>query len=161
VLVPSFPQASPNFTIAAWIRLSAEQLAADDETWVAILSTEDFLAGGWQLNIDNRSSQPRFDFAYWAAPLSDYLFVECESVQTDRWIHLAAVVDVQANQVTLYKDGAVGGQQTRPSDVVPGDSTLYFGRWNRDGRLLSGDLDDVAVWNRSLTASEIATLQAQ
>jgi len=161
VLVPSFPQPSANFTIAAWIRLSAEQLATDDETWVAILSTEDFLAGGWQLNIDNRFSRPRFDFAYWAAPLTDYLFAECECVEIDRWIHLAAVVDVEANQVTLYRDGAVGGQQTRPADIAPGDSTLYFGRWNRDGRLLNADLDDIAVWNRSLAASEIATLAAQ
>jgi hypothetical protein len=87
-----------------------------------------------------------------------YLFVECECVEVDRWIHLAAVVDVEANRVTLYKDGAVGDEETRPSDISTGDSTLYIGRWNMSGRLLSGDLDDIAIWGRALTADEVAAL---
>ena len=158
VAVPSFPAATASFTIAAWVRFSADQLAMDDELWVAIAGTEDFVAGGWQLNIDNRLPRPRFDFAYWSAPLMGYLFVECDCVETARWIHLAAVVDAAANLVTLYKDGTIGDQETRPSDISPGDSTLYLGRWNMNGRLLSGDLDDVAIWNRALTADEVAAL---
>jgi hypothetical protein len=161
VTVPSFPAAAASFTVATWVRLSADQLAMDNETWVAIAGTETFLAGGWQLNIDNRLPQPRFDFAYWSAPLMGYLFVECECVETARWIHLAAVVDVDANLVTLYKDGSIGDQETRPSDISTGDSTLYLGRWNMNGRLLNGDLDDVAIWNRALTANEIAALFAE
>jgi hypothetical protein len=161
VTVPNFPAATPSFTIATWVRLSADQLAMDNGTWVAIAGTESFLAGGWQLNIDNRLPQPRFDFAYWSAPLMDYLFVECECVETARWIHLAAVVDVDANLVTLYKDGSIGDQETRPSDISAGDSTLYLGRWDMSGRQLSGDLDDFAIWNRALTADEIATLVAK
>ena len=47
---------------------------------------------------------------------------------------------------------------TRPSNIVPGDSTVYFGRWNMDGRLLNGDLDDIAIWSRALTPGEISTL---
>jgi hypothetical protein len=161
VSVAAFPDASADFTIATWIRLTTEQLAMNSEQWVAILSMEDFAAGGWQLNIDNRFSRNRFDFAYWAPPLTGYLFVECECVEVDRWIHLAAVVDTETNRVTLYKDGVIGDQETRPSDVPPGDSTLYFGRWNMDGRFLSGDLDDVAIWSRALTASEIGALQTR
>jgi hypothetical protein len=158
VAVASFPNAAPNFTVATWIRLSSEQLALNDDTWVAILSTENFADGGWQLNIDNRLARPRFDFAYWAPPLMGYLFVECECVELDRWIHLAAVVDVETDRVTLYKDGSIGDEETRPSDIPAGDSTLYFGRWNMGERLLSGDLDDVAIWNRALTAQEVAAL---
>jgi hypothetical protein len=158
VAVPTFPAATASFTIATWVRLSTDQLAMDNETWVAIAGTEDFLTGGWQLNIDNRLPHPRFDFAYWSAPLMGYLFVECECVETARWIHLAAVVDTYANAVTLYKDGRIGDQETRPSDISMGDSTLYLGRWNMNGRLLSGDLDDLAIWNRALTADEIGAL---
>jgi hypothetical protein len=159
VAVVRFPNATPNFTVSTWIRLSSEQLAMNDDTWVAILSTENFADGGWQLNIDNRLSRPRFDFAYWAPPFMGYLFVECECVEPDRWIHLAAVVDVETNRVTLYTDGSIGDEETRPSDIPPGDSTLYFGRWNMGERLLSGDLDEVAIWNRALTADEIAALR--
>jgi hypothetical protein len=126
--------------------------------WVSILSVENFFEGGWQLNIDNRLPRPRFDFAYWAPPLTAYTFTECECVQTDQWTHLVAVVDVSANHVTLYVNATVGDQETRPSDIPAGDSTLYIGRWNRDGRLFSGDLDDIAIWNRALTAAEVAVL---
>jgi len=161
VSVPSFPAATASFTVATWVRLSTDQLAMDNDMWIAIAGTEIFAAGGWQLNIDNRLPRPRFDFAYWSAPLMGYLFVECECVETARWIHLAAVVDVDANLVTLYKDGSIGDQETRPSDISTGDSTLYLGRWNMNGRLLSGDLDDLAIWNRALTANEIAALVAE
>jgi hypothetical protein len=161
VAVASFPNAAPNFTVSTWIRLSSEQLAMNDDIWVAILSTENFAEGGWQLNIDNRLARPRFDFAYWAPPFMGYLFVECECVELDRWIHLAAVVDVARSRVTLYKDGSAGDEETRPSDIPPGDSTLYFGRWNMSERLLSGDLDEIAIWNRALTAEEVSALRDQ
>jgi hypothetical protein len=159
VNVTAFPNASSNFTVAVWIRVSAAQLAMDAQTWVAILGNEVFLQGGWQLNIDNRLGRPRIDFAYWSPPLDDYLFVECECMDVDRWIHVAAVVDVALNQVTLYTGGVIGDQETRPSDIVAGDSTLYFGRWSAEGRLFSGDLDDVALWSRALSSVEIAALQ--
>jgi hypothetical protein len=158
VAVANFPNAEPNFTVAAWVRLSPEQLAMDDELWVSILSTENFFESGWQLNIDNRLPRPRLDFAYWSPPLMTPLFVECECVEVDRWIHVAAVVDVMENRVTLYTGGNARDEETRPSDILPGDSTLYFGRWNMDDRLFSGDLDDVAVWNRALSQDEIARL---
>jgi hypothetical protein len=161
VTVPSFPAATANWTVSTWIRLSAEQLALDREMWVSILSVENYSQGGWQLNIDNRRSQPRFDFAYWAPPLSAYVFTECECVTVDRWIHVAVVVDVEDNRVTLYVDGTVGDQETRPSDIPPGDSTLYIGRWNASGRFLSGDLDDITIWSRALTSAEIVILSAQ
>jgi hypothetical protein len=158
ITVPNFPAASADWTLSTWIRLSAEQLANDGEMWVSILSVENFFEGGWQLNIDNRLPRPRLDFAYWAPPLMAYAFTECECVGVDHWTHLVAVVDANTNRVTLYVDTTVGDQETRPSDIPAGDSTLYIGRWNRDGRLFSGDLDDIAIWNRALTAAEVAIL---
>jgi hypothetical protein len=159
VSVAGVSDSTSNFTVAAWIRVSPAQLAMDSQPWVAILSTEAFTKGGWQLNIDNRLGRPRIDFAYWAPPLDDYLFVECDCIDVDRWIHVAAVVDVAVNLVTLYTDGIIGDQETRPSDIEPGDPTLYFGRWSAEARHFSGDLDDVALWSRALSAAEIGALQ--
>lgn len=158
ISVPSFPTPTPDWSLSIWIRVSAEQMANNDETWVSIVSMENFFEGGWQLNIDNRLPRPRFDFAYWAPPLNAYVFTECECVEVGRWIHLVAVVDVTANRVTLYVDATVGDQETRPSDIPAGDSTLYIGRWNMEGRLFSGDVDDIAIWSRALTAAEVTSL---
>ena len=156
--VPDFPAATPSWSVSLWIRLSDDQLAANSDTWTELLSTENIGAAGWQINIDKRLAEPRFVFSYWAPPLMGYVGTECSCVDTGAWLHLAAVVDVDSNRLTLYRDGAVVDQTTRPSDILPGDSTLYFGRWNMGGRLLNGDLDDVAVWQRALTAEDITAL---
>jgi hypothetical protein len=161
VAVPGFPAATPSWSVSLWMRLSNEQLAANTDTWTTILSTENIGSAGWQINIDKRLAQPRFVFSYWSPPLTGYIGTECSCVGTGEWVHWAAVVDVDTDRITLYRDGAVTDQETRPSDIVPGDSTLYFGRWNMDGRFLHGDLDDVAIWTRALTPAEIAALTIQ
>jgi hypothetical protein len=162
VAVPGFRAATPSWSVSLWIRISNEQMAFnDDDTWTAILSTENIASAGWTVNIDKRLAQPRFVFSYWAPPLTNYVGTECSCVETGGWLHWAAVVDVDGDRITLYRDGMVADQEIRPSDIVPGDSTLYFGRWNMDGRFLNGDLDDIAIWQRALTPEEISVLTSQ
>ena len=162
VAVPGFPAATPSWSVSLWLRMSNEQMAFNNnDTFTAVLSTENIGSAGWSVNIDKRLAQPRFVFSYWSPPLTGYIGVECSCVDTGAWVHWAAVVDVDTNRITLYRDGTVADQETRPSDIVPGDSTLYFGRWNMDGRFLNGDLDDIAVWQRALTPEEITALTTQ
>jgi len=162
VAVRGFPAATPNWSVALWIRISDDQLASDNtQTFTEILSTENIGSAGWQINLDKQLAQPRFVFSYWAPPLTGYVGTECSCVSTNAWIHLAATVDVDTNRITLYRDGEVADQTTRPSDILPGDSTLHFGGWNMGNRLLSGDLDDIAIWQHALTPQEIKTLTMQ
>lgn len=161
VAVPGFPAARPGWTVSAWIRMSPAQLAANSDMWATIVSTENLASGGWELNMDHAMSQPRFVFSFWSAPKAGYVMTQCQCVTTDTWIHLAAVVDDSLDRVSLFHNGTPVDQQPRPSDIVPGDSTLYFGRWSASGRLLNGDIDDIAVWGRALTATEIASLTAK
>src|SRR4029078_5256612 len=90
-----------------------------------------------------------------------YVGTECSCVDTGVWIQVAATVDVGTNRMTLYRNGQVVDQQTRPSDIIPGDTPLHFGAWNMGDRLLSGDLDDIAIWQRALTTEEITALTVQ
>jgi hypothetical protein len=160
IAVPNFPAATFNWTVAAWIRMSQQQLDANEGIGT-VLTTENFDSNGWALNVDRLSRQAGFVFSYWSASLDDYLHTECRCVENDVWVHLAAVVDMTANQVVLYVDGTVVDQRPRVSEILPGDSTLYFGRWNMNGRFLSGDLDDIAIWGRALVASEVLTLNSE
>jgi hypothetical protein len=160
--VPGFPAATSNWSVSLWIRISDEQMAFNNnDPFTEILSTENIGSAGWQINLDKRLSQPRFVFSYWAPPLMGYVGTECSCVNTGAWIHLAATVDIDTNRITLYLNGQVADQATRPSDILPGDSTLHFGGWNMGDRLLSGDLDDIAVWRRALTPEEITALTIQ
>jgi hypothetical protein len=162
VAVPGLPAPTPNWSVSVWLRMSGEQLASSaSDLFTTVVSTENFRSAGWQINVDKRLTQARYVFSYWSPPLMDYIGVECSCVETGVWVHLAATVDTNTNRVSLYLNGTFADQQTRPSDIVAGDSTLYFGRWNRDGRLLNGDLDDVAIWARALTPEEISALATQ
>ena len=162
VAVPNFPAPTPNWSVSIWLRISDQQLALDrSDLLTQILSTENFRSGGWQINVDKRLAQPRYVFSYWSSTLTDYIGVECSCVETGNWVHLAATVDTNSNRITLYVNGVLADQETRPSDIVAGDAMLYFGRWNMDGRLLDGDLDDVAIWARALTPEEVSALATQ
>ena len=161
IAVTGFPPASPSWSVSLWIRLSEEQLTADSDTWTTILSTENIGSAGWEVNLDRQLAEPRYVFSYWAPPLMAYVGTECSCVGTGTWQHLTAVIDDSADRITLYIDGAVADQATRPSDVPPGDSTLHFGRWNMNSRFLNGDLDDIAIWQRALTADEVSAVSGQ
>jgi hypothetical protein len=158
VEVSDFPAATPNWSVSAWIRVSAEQLEANQGIGT-VLSPENFRSDGWELNVDRLSTQAEFVFSYWSPTLDGYLHTECPCVETSVWIHLAAVVS--SNYVTLYVDGAPMDRQAQLSEILPGATTLYFGRWTMEGRFLNADLDEVAIWGRSLAAHEIAKLNRE
>jgi hypothetical protein len=158
IAVSNFPAATSNWSVSAWIRLSPDQLEANRAIGT-VLTTENFRSNGWELNVDRMSAQPEFVFSYWSPTLGAWLHTECPCVATNAWLHLAAVVDTGTNHVTLYVDGEARDQQDKVSDILAGDTTLHFGRWNMEGRFLSGDLDDVAIWERALAADEIVALR--
>lgn len=165
VSVSNFPQATSSWTVSAWLQMSDAQLEADVGTadYGLILSTELALAGGYQLQLDDRPGFQRFRAAYWTGPAStgSYVVNNCQCVVADQWIHLTAVFDDGAKQFTLYNGDSVAAQIAMPAAIEPGDSTLYMGTWNQGARFLEADLDDFAVWGRALNAGEVALLSQQ
>jgi len=163
ITVPNFPQATPGWTVSVWTKTSAEQLAAGAaEEGETILTTENVFAGGWQVHLDNRPGYQRFDAAYWAgSSANDYVVVFCNCIEADRWIHLTAVFDADARQLTMHHDGVLVDRRTMPMPILPGDSTLYIGRWNQNARFLSATVDDFAIWSRVLDSTEIAVISRQ
>jgi hypothetical protein len=86
------------------------------------------------------------------------------SLDTERWIHLATSYDgVNESGVQLYIDGQ---QQTlgSPSSSISGamvdsDEALYFGA-RQDGGIqhFNGNISNVALYDRALSATEIETM---
>jgi hypothetical protein len=90
-------------------------------------------------------------------------------LQAGQWHHLALVAthDSLERYFTLYLDGARYGQLVlSPSDPLMPSGTLRFGKRtagqtvNSRNAQFYGLLDDVAVFNRALTASEIQNLSS-
>jgi concanavalin A-like lectin/glucanase superfamily protein/TIR domain-containing protein len=75
----------------------------------------------------------------------------------NRWHMVVATLDKGVQ--TLYWDGnqvqsGGGGGSNKTSEFSIGDSTVF------KGRFFHGSLDEVALWNRALSASEVARIYA-
>ena len=156
VTVERFPYATPSWTFSAWIRIGEEDIQNDD--FGSVINTEVMFEGGWQLQTRGPSSGIYWSFAYWVGSGRGYGSYECQCFELGRWSHATVVVDATQNLLSFYVDGKLAQSTTSPGPVLPGTSDLFMGKWMGDGRLFSGSIDDVAIYDRALLAAEIAEL---
>jgi hypothetical protein len=157
VTVERFPYATPSWTFSAWIRISDEDVPSED--FGTVISTETMFEGGWQLQTRARSSGIYWSFAYWEG--SGYGHYECLCFELGRWSHATVVLDAGQNVLSFYVDGKLAQSGTSPGPILPGTSDLFMGKWMGEGRLFSGSIDDVAIYDRALRAAEVAELDAR
>ncbi len=147
VHVPGLFGNAPNVTLSAWIKLaSTDPLGAD------VLSLGDSMS----LRITNtgRLSPFFYNGVTWM-PLSN-----ATPLAGTGWHHAVYQFDDAGNQHRLYLDGAlVNSAATTDSIVYSLGVDTFIGRHgNGQTRFFPGQLDDVRVYSRVLTAAEIATL---
>jgi hypothetical protein len=70
------------------------------------------------------------------------------------WVHLCATQIVGG--LTLYVNGVAPAQGSSPDHYAPEATTVLGGRSTSTGTL-AGKLDEVKIWNRGLSAAEVAT----
>ena len=77
--------------------------------------------------------------------------------EVDKWVHCVATIDASGN-ATLYRDGKVtktGFYTSLPANTTRTEVTLGTSPWDD---YFSGRLDEVRIYNRALSAEEIALL---
>jgi hypothetical protein len=77
-----------------------------------------------------------------------------------RWYHLVGVRDAAANQLRLYVDGALAGTTTQRCPE-PATGNTVIGRAKFNGNQVDfwrGAIDQVHVYDRALSAAEVARL---
>ena len=157
VTVEQFPYATPSWTFSAWIRIAEEDVAP--ESFGSVINTEVLGEGGWQLQTRDRSSGIYWSFAYWVG--TGYAHYECNCFELGRWSHATVVLDAAQNVLSFYVDGKLAQSEPLPGPILPGTSDLFMGKWMGEGRLFSGSIDDVAIYDRALRAAEVAELDAR
>jgi hypothetical protein len=72
-----------------------------------------------------------------------------------KWTHLAATYDNRV--MRLYVDGELVGELPRGGKVTPGTADLTVGSYapGHARAFFEGILDEVAIWDRPLSAVEI------
>lgn len=86
-------------------------------------------------------------------------FLDMPSVTDGQWHHLVATWDSPTRTGTIYRDG----QQTFTKTLAAGVGTIdqavqRIGRPGSASRYTNGSLDDIRVYNRSLSAAEVEAL---
>lgn len=136
-----------NLTIAAWVRPD-------------MVESKMVLAKGWPNGYYlSTFTNGKFEFRINTGRAgSNYRLQSNKSYPTDgkTWVHVAITFD--GNKSTMYVNGKSDNSTTHPlTQIIYNTTDLQIGSRNDINRW-SGDLDEVRLYDRTLSASEIADL---
>jgi hypothetical protein len=145
------------FTVSVWIRRTGTTA-----TRQSVVSYKESSVGGFVLSLNegNNGHFPRL----WVHN-GNWLFAEqAVAVPADTWVHLAGVYDgTTAPHIRLYRDGASTpvATATAAGNMTTGNGPIGIGaRSSFDQHWFPGNIDDVRIYDRALSAPEIAVLAA-
>ncbi len=112
----------------------------------------------WHIFLDSQG------FLYWDLCSGDYTWGTSPAsvLQDGQWHHLAMIYDGtqpdNASRLRAYIDGqpiTLSFSNTIPSSLGPIAGNVHIGRHNYQGTHFSGLIDEVRIYNRSLSAQEV------
>ncbi|HLD33967.1 MAG TPA: LamG domain-containing protein, partial [Candidatus Nanoarchaeia archaeon] len=76
------------------------------------------------------------------------------------WYHVVGTYDstTSTNNLRLYVNGALGGQASKTGAIATTAENLFIGDFDGDSGQFNGSIDEVAIWNRSLSFEEVQTI---
>jgi hypothetical protein len=108
----------------------------------------------------NQSASDEYSFGLTTSSGPAYLTGPASTANHNAWVHLAAVYD--GTSVILYRNGTEIARRGHTGTIPDQASPLMLGAGDNGsagiGEYTNAVLDDVRVYNRSLSASEIQTL---
>jgi hypothetical protein len=152
----------PIYTVSMWFRVDG----SDPNERNLISVTDSALGHGILLSV-NRNVVGTMRYLH-RHPFSQYGSVTPENIYTtttynDGFWHHAAAVRASDNSRVLYVDGQVVGSEPNattafdaPVRVILG--ALFSTGYTQGGRWWSGAIDDVRIYNRALSATEVTAL---
>lgn len=156
VSVEGFPDATSSWSISVWVRVPQAELGYGSAT---VLSTENALVGGWEINLNDIPGELHYHFGYFTGPGQyEYAYHDCYCVPPDTWRMITAVVDSASMTMSFYVDGTLQHRGAISRPILPGERTLYIGRWQLTERLFAGSVDDVVIYARALLSEEVLAL---
>jgi len=138
-------------TVAAWVNIRG--IAGE---WRAVIAKGD---NAWR--ISNYQSSQRMHFAFedgsrgWQAANSD------SELPLNEWHHVCGTYDLQ-NGGRIYIDGVLDGTNPDTGGITLDTYNLYIGNNSQNpDRYWDGLIDEVMIYNRALSAGEVAYLAGQ
>ncbi len=148
-------QANINFTtgnsFTVLVRINPQALAT--ASWTAVSKQNAVSGAGWRMFLNTTSREL---MAIVSDGTNSVTLTSYNNVSNSSWSHIAMVVDREGNASSLYLNGIVVNSSANISSVgsVRNGEPLRIGSIS-DGQYFNGSIDEVLVYNRSLSANEV------
>jgi hypothetical protein len=137
------PYCSDDFSIAFW----SKRLDRSKSHFL--------ISGGEMLNLGYADPPGVFRFSLY---LDDLDTPDSHTDVDDAWHFWAVTYEAESRTRTIYKDGALVATDTASGDYS-GIAMAYIGRGWDTGTVLHGMLDEVRVYDRALSPSEVSCVR--
>ena len=145
------------FTYSIWVRPAVHQL---DQNFGTLISRETVPSDNrnlqW-LGLGLKGNYLRFHTAPTSQGVNDWIDTPRRRFTQDQWLHLIVTFDGTTGRI--YLDGQLIASQPSPQAAT---STSYNFRLGADNtgspECLSGQIDDVRIYNRALSAKEVSAI---
>jgi hypothetical protein len=142
---------SESFTISAWVNLS--DTPEESETVIGRYDGSDDI---FRLIYNGGGSDKwRWQAGHIGGNIHDIRSVVASA---DTWYHLVVTFDPSGPTSKLYIDGTQERSETSSIDNFTSSNGLWIGGRNDDNHYLNGQIDDVRIYNRTLSEPEIKAL---
>ncbi|HUP62682.1 MAG TPA: LamG domain-containing protein [Thermoanaerobaculia bacterium] len=161
--VPAFDfSGASSFSIEAWVNVASLPVLPNDGAFIVSLNYNCNQPTPATQTLAIQSGGKAFFLVRDAAGNQRGAF-STAPVNTGTWIHLVGVRDVSCQTIYLYVDGVLADTQSDPtltSGSMGNAIADYIGRRPLCGTTnpFNGKIDEVSIYNRALTACEVAAL---
>ena len=140
------------FAVEAWVATTDPEGVIIQQRSAAVFN------GEYVLSIDGMflaGNPGRVCWATYGNDLFGFNFCSTKTVNDGAFHHIAGVREADGTG-RIYIDGVLDSSQSAPPRTLV-TIDVYLGKDVRDGiRALDGQIDEVSIWNRALTACEVA-----
>jgi hypothetical protein len=151
IVLPNINTSGSGFTISTWVRTSSLPPTIDQRFVSKATGTAE-QAHDWMLGL----TANRLRFRLKTNGVTTTLIASSGNLPLNTWYHATATYD--GSYMRLYLNGVRVGIVAKTGAVATGSVPVNLGR-NPDGsNYMHGALDDVRIYNRALTPSEIVVL---
>jgi hypothetical protein len=147
-----------DFTVAMWVKTTDTAGSAGAQWWNG-KGLVDGEVGGGGADWGTALVDGKFVIGIGSTG-GDSTFASSVNINDGTWHHVAATRNNSSGAVAVYVDGILRGSGTGATGSRTFPSSLRIGSLQTGNNFLNGTLDDVRLYDRVLTAGEIAALIA-
>ena len=151
IAVPNSPSLNPTqfITLEAWVKWNADPTTKPG--WAQILSKN----GDNQYQLQHNTTNTFFEFAVSTSVARKWIF-STTVPKMGIWYHVVSTYDGALQKI--YVNGVFEAQGSLTGTISTSVAPISIGRRTSSAdRYFTGDIDEVAIYNRALSASEILT----